>query len=1122
MTIRRNVWLQGIILLMLALLLAACGGSGSDVRTTGVIDPAPSYVGVTTQATVNSGNAERLALDGFGGNGIAATIGRFSVAAKAAANYQAMTERPPLQQLTQALKQATRQMDIPGKASLQRRANTVVGASKKLQRTVTHQTPGDGGGLINYSLEVNDDAGSFFGTLDFQDYTSQGVAISGRADMLGTFDASRQQFSRLTLSFKSLTMKGSTYSFNLIGTLSWGFNLTAATETLSINMVLVNNANNLTFWFKNYELTTTYGSGFLTQSVTGRYYDPNHGYVDFTTQVPLTVYTGNWPSQGALLFTGQQGTFVRLSFSASALRIEADTDGNGSVDWQNQRQTNTLPAANVPPVAAAGPDQTVRQWSTVLLDGSASNDANGDPLTYSWSFASCPQNACPGLTGANTATPSFTAEQAGTYKLQLSVYDGHSIGTADTVDITATPATASTPNLLQEQWQYGLYGTYIGRAGLFTADLDGDGTREIVSSASPSGFGSNTYWYIVRQTANGGYEQIWRSKQYGTTVVQLALADLTGDGKDDIVVGLADGTVYIYDGPTRQEIGKLMTTATLTALAVADLDGDGNKEIVTSDGIGVSVYAADGSGLLWSLATGGGSSITVGNVDADAALEIVTTATGGKGYVIDGASHAIEWEYINGFGAQVKLGDLDGDGMQEIVGAAAWYKITVFDADRKTPAWEVATSNDIGSLLVADMDGNGVPEILYGDAQWGKIHVLDVQTHTDKSSVTNPSHGVSGISLGDVDSDGVVEILWGAGGTSTGADHLYIANPSTGTIEWQSKHVDGPLSAVAVGDVDDDGEDEIVMVSFESDSGYGEGIIHIFNARTHALEYQEKLGLTDWMGVRSVKIGDVDNDGKTEFVVTTGNIYDGVIRVYDGATHTLKCQSAGYSGNFFSALAIGDVDGDGKTEIIAGQGREHTGATGSYLIIFDGATLQEKWRSVDLGNGWGTIYDIKLADLNGDGHTEISASVTGTNRLVVFDGVNHDLKLLLEHPARALAVADVDGDGDPELLAGRTDGKIDVFSGTSFALKKSVPTFGKSSVDALRITDLDGDGAREWLLASGGFLTVLEGAGQGLKWRSQDLSGDLGMYNHLEVKDTDGDGLPEVFVGADLALYQFI
>mgnify|MGYP003493094996 CR=1 FL=1 len=92
--------------------------------------------------------------------------------------------------------------------------------------------------------------------------------------------------------------------------------------------------------------------------------------------------------------------------------------------------------------------------------------------------------------------------------------------------------------------------------------------------------------------------------------------------------------------------------------------------------------------------------------------------------------------------------------MQEIVGASAWYKITIFDADRKTPVWEIATDLDIGALLVADADGDGVPEILYGDGQWGKIHAINAVTRADMWSVNNPEHGVSGIALADADLDG--------------------------------------------------------------------------------------------------------------------------------------------------------------------------------------------------------------------------------------------------------------------------------------------------------------------------------------------------------------------------------
>jgi hypothetical protein len=121
----------------------------------------------------------------------------------------------------------------------------------------------------------------------------------------------------------------------------------------------------------------------------------------------------------------------------------ADTDGDGDVDNDDLQfvvdhlgESGFPTGDNVAPLAVAGPDQTVLIGEAVSLDGSASTDADGDPLTYLWTFTSLPTGSTATLSDATGVPPTFVPDLTGTYVVQLVVNDGTVDSGPDTVSIT--------------------------------------------------------------------------------------------------------------------------------------------------------------------------------------------------------------------------------------------------------------------------------------------------------------------------------------------------------------------------------------------------------------------------------------------------------------------------------------------------------------------------------------------------------------------------------------------------------------------------------------------------------------------------------------------------------------
>ncbi len=144
------------------------------------------------------------------------------------------------------------------------------------------------------------------------------------------------------------------------------------------------------------------------------------------------------------------------------------TVGDGSLSATGT-VTITVLAQNRAPIANAGPAQTTTAGNPVQLDGMASSDPDGNPLTYAWSQVSGPAVT---LSSATAAKPTFTPATAGSYVFALTVSDGTVGSAASQVTITVLPANglpvadAGPPQTVKA-------GTLVTLNGAGSADPDG-------------------------------------------------------------------------------------------------------------------------------------------------------------------------------------------------------------------------------------------------------------------------------------------------------------------------------------------------------------------------------------------------------------------------------------------------------------------------------------------------------------------------------------------------------------------------------------------------------------------------------------------------------------------------
>ena len=333
-----------------------------------------------------------------------------------------------------------------------------------------------------------------------------------------------------------------------------------------------------------------------------------------------------------------------------------------------------------------------------------------------------------------------------------------------------------------------------------------------------------------------------------------------------------------------------------------------------------------------------------------------------------------DWRYGARYEGPQPIGDCDNDGKNEMLVAGRDNKIRVFewDEDKQTylemhtlfPPFYPLLDSDAGGFAIGDLTGDGKNEIgaTWGAAvhKWksGKYKIIGYNNW-----IFQNGGGSGDCYIGDYDNDGENELIVSGGPSHQGGDVPEIVifkMTALGLVreaEWSSPNQGYTyIYMPGVGDVDEDGENEIVCGSSFK--------VYVLDWNKDTKEFEETVIKTtgeDYYPFACV-LKDSDGDGKNEIHI---GYWSPMISIFEwnGANYEIKYEKEWPGeGTLIEGLDVGDVDDDGNAEVCAGTHVIH-------ILQWDGDTYVEEAVLPTFGH----LAVVSVGDCDNDGKNEIHA-----------------------------------------------------------------------------------------------------------------------------------------------------
>lgn len=651
---------------------------------------------------------------------------------------------------------------------------------------------------------------------------------------------------------------------------------------------------------------------------------------------------------------------------------------------------------------------------------------------------------------------------------------------------------------------------YPGFGGFAVADFDGDGKEDVLVPASN---GSAMFVVIGRTGTDIGVKQ---SVLFPDGYFSRVLVREFG-GKPHVFSLNQYGLLREFAGWPLAQVRELdIGTTGFLSMAIGDIDADERLELVVAGGGEegfVRAYDLEHGTLRWSMPHVHVANVLLQQLDADPALEIVLD--GDSFQVIDGATKAVDWSY-DGFYISYGLAAgkfQQGESAQFVVAFSSL--LYAFRSQPFSPIWNAMTDG-VNALEAADLDRDGIDEIIQGGQQWGTINVYSVGNAEPRLRIPHASSGAGAVAGVDLNGGGDLAIAFSPANTFSSEGEIFqLVEGVTGALIWKWNNAEpGPYSRVLLADLQGDGSHKLVYAS-QGKLGI-DGVISQIDAATGEREWRSPPENPHSLGVYSfwpTSVQLVRRKNQPPIVVVGGSHSGGYLVAIDGRSHEVLWHVADeepLKDLEVKQVQAFDLDADGNDEIVTCV--RYNFGNYARLVIFSGRNGTLQWESSDLmvGVGAESCHDLAVGTFD-SGHNPFIVAVL-PDSIVAFDALNHSRVWTLPFTADGLTLLE-QGERRQEFVT-FTGSTLRFYDATTRALLRQF------DLDApiLAVRQL-AQNIRHLVVAAGGHLLIVDGVSGEVLASSEFLGMGLGNGNQLAMDDIGG-GTWLIAVGSEAGVFR--